>query len=134
MKNNIVILLAVLSTTSCDKHLDNKTFHNKDIIVNWYRISTITTIHDYVDIQRWGYTKNIMEANTDGLYDIQIKGDTVILQVTPSLTIYDLNAKTLGCQIKLDTSISLYKYLKKYVPESAEAFKNQADSSSSENK
>jgi hypothetical protein len=122
MKILFLLLIATLVFCSCDKHLDVKTFKSNDISVKWYRISRITTLHDYVDIERWGHTKNILEANEDGIYDILIKADTVIILTTANLVIYELSAKTLNCYIKHDTSITTYQYLKKYRPESAEAF------------
>jgi hypothetical protein len=110
--------------TSCkDKPLDPKTFNSRDIKATWYKISRITTTHDYVDVERWGKKTKIMEANTGGIYDVQIKGDTIIIQTTRELLVYDLVAKTLGCIIKHDTSITTYNYLRKYQPEGADSFK-----------
>jgi hypothetical protein len=119
----LIHFLLLITLTSCssigDKHLDEKTFESGDIKVKWYRISNITNIHDFVDIQRWGWTKTIMEANTGGIHDILIQGDTVIIQTTPNLLIYELTARTLNCHIRLDTTITISQYMKKHVPENA---------------
>lgn len=134
MKAILRFSLAALLLISCtDKHLDKKTFTRNDITVSWYRISRITTIHDYVDVERFGHVKNIMEANTDGIYDILIIKDTIVIQITPGLVIYKLAAKTLNCYIKIDTSITTYQYLKKYRPKGAEAFEEQVPSDTSVN-
>ena len=73
-------------------------------------MSEITTLHDFVDIERWGWTKNIMEANTGGIYNVLIKDDTVTIKASNDLIIYDLVAKTLNCHIKLDTTIIVSQY------------------------
>ena len=124
------LTLISCSAITADKHLDEKTFKGGDIIVKWYHISRITTVHDYVDIERWGRTKNIMEANTDGIYDILIKGDTVTVQTTKDLLVYDLTAKALNCHIKLDTSITICRYMKKHVPENAKYYCDEVISDS----
>jgi hypothetical protein len=117
MKNIYQLVFITFLLTSCEgKRLDLKTFSSGDIKVNWYRVSTITTIHDYVDIKRRGYEKNVMKANTGGIYSISIKGDTITIQTTRELLVYELVAKTLGCTIKQDTSISTFEYFKKYMP------------------
>jgi hypothetical protein len=123
MKSLLIILLPIL-LTSCsaiigDKHLDEKTFTSGNITVKWYRISEITTIHDFIDIERWGWTKTIMKANTDGIHDILINGDTITIQTMPDLLTYDLTAKTLNCHIRLDTTVTKCQYMKKHVPENA---------------
>lgn len=72
-----------------------------------------------------------MDANTGGIYSILITADTVIIQTTRELLVYELSSKTLGCIIKQDTSITTYQYLKKHMPEGAEAFRVQAGSDTS---
>jgi hypothetical protein len=120
---SVLLILALAFLPSCsrifDKHLEEKTFKNGDITVKWYRISEITSSHDFVDIERWGWTKTIMKANTDGIYDILITGDTITIQTMNDLLVYDLTAKTLNCHIKLDTTVTMCDYMKKHVPENA---------------
>ena len=117
-------ILFITLLTSCsaivgDKHLDEKIYTGGDIKVKWYRISEITTIHDFIDIERWGWTKTIMKANTGGIHDILIKGDRITIQTMPDLLVYDLTAKTLNCDIRLDKTITICEYMKKHIPENA---------------
>lgn len=111
--------LTACSAITADKHLDEKVFKAGDIIVKWYQISEITSVHDFIDIERWGWTKTIMKANTNGIHDILIKGDTITIQTMPNLVVYDLTAQTLNCNIRLDTTVTLCEYIKKHVPENA---------------
>ena len=123
MKLTSLALLA-LALTSCsgvtaDKHLDEKTFKSGDITVRWYTRSLITSSHDLVEVERWGWTKEILKANPGGIYDVLIAGDTITILATTSILVYDLTAITLNCHIKLDPSISTCEYMKKHVPENA---------------
>jgi len=123
MKLTSLALLA-LTLTSCsgiiaDKHLDEKTFKSGDITVRWYKRSLITSSHDFVEVERWGWTKEILKANPGGIYDVVIAGDTITILATTSILVYDLTAITLNCHIKLDPSISTCEYMKKHVPENA---------------
>jgi hypothetical protein len=120
--NKIFILIIFTSFISCDKHLDEKVFKSKDITVKWYRVSGISSGHDYIDLERWGYTDNIMKANTGGIYDVKISGDTIIIKALREIGIYDLAAKKNECYIKLDTTITKYDYMKKYQPENAKYY------------
>ena len=105
MKSVTLFLVIILIFIGCSrKHLDEKAFRSGDITVKWYRISEITTVHDFVDMERWGHHKNIMEANTSGVFDVLIDHDTVTIKANKGLVIYDLVAKTLNCYIKLDTT------------------------------
>jgi hypothetical protein len=122
MKFLFTILFLLLLASCSEKHLNEKTFRNGDITVKWYNISTITTMHDYVDIEHSGHTETIMEANTGGIYDILIKGDTITIQVMSDLVVYNLAAKALGYNTKLDTSITLCMYTQKYVPKNAKYY------------
>ena len=136
---SLLQILFLLTLTSCtsvlgDKHLDEKIFKGGDITVKWYRISEITSIHDFIDIERWGWTKTIMKANTDGIYDILIKGDAITIQTTNNLLVYDLTAKTLNCNITLDTTITICQYMKRFVPENAKYHCNEATSDNSKTK
>ena len=68
-----ILLLTLLISCSAvvgDKHLDENIYTSGDIKVKWYRISEITSVHDFIDVERWGWTKTIMKANTDGIHDI----------------------------------------------------------------
>jgi hypothetical protein len=112
------ILFSCLADTS-NRHLDERTFTSGDITVKWYRTSDITTIHDFIEVERWGWKRTLMEANTDGIYDVLINRDTVRIQITKGTLVYTLAAKTLNCYVKLDSSITPCQYMKKYVPKNA---------------
>ena len=117
-----IIIIFTLTLISCDEHLNEKIYKSKDITVKWYKVSTISTVHDYIDLERWGYSNNIMNANTGGIYDIKISGDTIIIRTLPSLLIYDLVAKKNECYIKLDTTVTIYEYMKKFQPQNAKYY------------
>lgn len=121
----IISFLFFTILISCDKHLDEKIFKSKDITVKWYRKSDITSGHDFIDLERWGYTENILKANIGGIYDVKISGDTIIIRALPEIGIYDLVAKKYECYIKLDTAITKYQYMKKYQPENAIHYINE---------
>lgn len=121
MKWNVILVLLCVSLVSCyDKHLDEKVFKGKDFTVSWYHVSTITTLDYYIDLEKWGHTVNIMKSPSPALiYDIVIKGDTVIIKTTPRINIHELIAKKYGVVIRLDNTITTYEYMKKYSPENA---------------
>ena len=122
----IVLTFCLIMFISCDKHLDEKVLKSKDITIKWYRKSEITSVHEFIDLERWGYTDNILEANSEpGIYDVLISGDTIIIKALPEIGIYDLVAIKNGCYIKLDTTITKYEYMKKFQPENAKYYKNE---------
>ena len=61
----IVLTFCLIMFISCDKHLDEKVLKSKDITIKWYRKSEITSVHEFIDLERWGYTDNILEANSE---------------------------------------------------------------------
>jgi hypothetical protein len=121
----IITLLVSCSNIIAEKHLDERTFTNGDIKVIWYRISEISTIHDFVNIERKGRTITIMKANTGGIHDILIRNDTVTIQTMPDLLVYDLKEIGFDYHIILDTSITICQYMKKHVPENAKYYCDQ---------
>ncbi|SHF71494.1 hypothetical protein SAMN02745131_03371 [Flavisolibacter ginsengisoli DSM 18119] len=106
----LALILTSCSTLLPDKHLNEKTFESNDITVKWYKVSEITSGHDFVDLTRNGYTKTILKANSMGIHDIIIKRDTITIRTVPGLIIYDLTAQTVGCYIKLDTTVTFDEY------------------------
>jgi hypothetical protein len=100
MKHNITLLifLTAITLTSCDnqlgsKKLDLKTLENDEILVENYRISEITTIHQFIDItnKRWGKVERVLEANDGSVDSVFIRQDTLFLQKTSNQpVIYDL--------------------------------------------
>lgn len=123
--NKILIIIIVIFCISCDKHLNEKIFKSNDTTVKWYRVSTITSGHDYIDLERLGKTYNIIKANPNSIYDVEISGDTIIIKSLPEIVIYDLVAKKNNCYIKLDTTITKYEYMKKYQPENSKYYLNE---------
>jgi len=129
----LFILILIPYFISCDKHLDEKIYQSKDITVKWYRVSNISSGHDFIDLERWGHTDHIMKANTGGIYDVKIIGDTILIRALPQIGIYDLVAMKNECYIKLDTTVTTYEYMKKFQPENAKYFKSGDTLDSSEN-
>ncbi|MBY8961487.1 hypothetical protein KJK34_01860 [Flavobacterium sp. D11R37] len=116
---NLFLASLVLMFVSCDKHLNEKVFEGKNVKVRWYRISRITSVHEYVDLEIRHKTYNLLESNSEGVYDIIVKGDTIIIQVVNDLLIYELSAIANGNIIILDSSITSCQYQKKFFPEFA---------------
>jgi hypothetical protein len=108
-KNTILIFLALFILSSCDNPLGRKklnlvTIENEEILVEKYRISEITTIHQFIDMtnKRWSKTERILEANEGSIDSVFIKQDTLFLQKTSSEPIiYDLASIKFGYKIIL---------------------------------
>jgi hypothetical protein len=116
----LVTIILCFTLFSCYDHLNEKVYEGKDFTVKWYSISTITTLDEYIDLEKYGSTENIMQCSSlPSIYDIVITGDTIIIKTTPRVSISDLVAKKKGCIIKLDSTITMYQYMKKYHPEVA---------------
>ena len=111
MKQTIKLLtfLTLVILHSCDtpfgkKKLDLIKVENEEVLVEKYRISEITTIHQFIDItnKRWSKTERIMEANDDSIDNVFIRQDTLFLQKTSSKPmIYDLASIKFGYKIVL---------------------------------
>lgn len=111
MKQTITIFkfLALFILISCDNPLGRKklnlvTIENDEILVEKYRISEITTIHQFIDItnKRWSKMERILEANEGSIDSVFIKQDTLFLQKTSSEPIiYDLASIKFGYKIIL---------------------------------
>ncbi|MBF9255820.1 hypothetical protein I2I11_21150 [Pontibacter sp. 172403-2] len=111
MKQIILLLtsLTYVILTSCDnsagrKKLDLTTIENEEILIENYRISEITTIHQFVDItdKRWDKVERILEANDGSVDSIFISQDTLYLQKTSEQPIiYDLALIKFGYKIIL---------------------------------
>ncbi len=81
-----------------------KTFENEEILIEKYRISEITTIHQFIDItnKRWSKVDRILEANDGSVDSVFIRQDTLFLQKTSNQpTIYDLASIKFGYKIIL---------------------------------
>jgi hypothetical protein len=111
MKKTIIIFtfLTFFILTSCDNPIDRKkldltTIENEEILIEKYRISEITTIHQFIDItnKRWNKMERILEANDGSVDSIFIRQDTLWLQKTSKQpVIYDLASIKFGYTIIL---------------------------------
>jgi hypothetical protein len=111
MKQTIIVLtyLTHVILISCDnpagrKKLNLTTIENEEILIEKYRISEITTIHQFVDItnKRWNKVERILEANDGSVDSIFIRQDTLYLQKTSKQpVIYDLASIKFGYTIIL---------------------------------
>jgi len=103
------------------KRLDEKVISKGEITLRFYRISGFSNAHDFIDLERNGYCENIYKANSSGVYNISIHGDTIIIQTYKAL-IYNLVSKTLNTEVILDSTITTYQYMKKFQPENAKYY------------
>lgn len=107
MKLKVYIQSAIILSlfSSCDEKLKIKVTENKDIKIERYTISTISSGHRFCDItnKRWNKTERIYEADwvagTDSLY---IKNDSIFIEADiENSVIYDLAAIKFGYKIVL---------------------------------
>jgi hypothetical protein len=105
----ILTLLTLFILTSCNnplgrKKLDLMTIENEEILVENYRISETTTIHQFIDItnKRWKKVERILEANENSVDSVFIKQDSLFLRTTSKQPIiYDLASIKFGYKIIL---------------------------------
>ena len=108
-KNLILTFLTLFILSSCNnllgrKKLDLEVIENEDILIEKYRISEITTIHQFIDItnKRWNKTERILESNDGSIESVFIKKDTIFLQKLKSEPIiYDLASIKFGYRVVL---------------------------------
>jgi hypothetical protein len=106
---NILAVLISLALTSCDNLMEAKklgltTIENKEILVENYRISEITTIHQFIDItnKRWNKKERLFEGNDGTIDSIFMNHDTIYLRsIYKDPTVYDLAAIKFGYKIIL---------------------------------
>jgi hypothetical protein len=82
MKKILKISLLIFLCSSCEtKKLHLKTIENKDVKIEIYDISLITSGHQYVDLtdKYNDETTTIYKADTDQLTDVKMKNDTIFL-------------------------------------------------------
>jgi hypothetical protein len=111
MKQAIIAstFLTYVVLTSCDnpgkrKKLDLTRIENKEVLIENYRISEITTIHQFIDItnKRWNKVERILEANDGSVDSIFIRQDSLYLQKTSKQpVIYDLASIKFGYTVIL---------------------------------
>ena len=105
LKNLTASLFSLILFCSCaDKKLNLRIVENKDIKIELYTISRITTMHDYCDItnKRWNKTERIYEVNSQLKDSLYIKNDSIIIQSeVKKRDFYDLAAMKFGYEIVL---------------------------------
>lgn len=110
MKKAVFISSSILTLVSCVpdfggelKKLDQKKQSNKDITINWYRTSSITTIHEHVEIIKGKNAKHIIEAAPLSIDQIILKNDSVIIKASGQSLFYNFDTLAFGYKIIKDT-------------------------------
>ena len=80
MHKYFLVLSSLLVLSSCDKKLDERIVRGTDIEISWYRISTITTIRQYVDVTRDSDTEQLIKADDGSIEFIYIQNDTIFIR------------------------------------------------------
>ena len=112
-----ITLLGSCGLLSCEEaHLNERTYEKNGITASSYQISLITSMHDYVDISRWGFTENVFKCSVDHIYDILIDKDTVVIRTREDPYVYKVTGKTLWTYIKIDSSITTERWMRRYRP------------------
>jgi hypothetical protein len=103
------ISLGLVLCVSCSpfgvplKRLDEKVIQGGDIEVHWWTTSSITTMHEHVEVIKDGETRKISELNTGGIHDIVIRRDSIIISTSGTGLFYQLDDSVFGYTIDLDT-------------------------------
>ena len=118
MKLTIVIYAILLCLPSCDpfalKPLDIHTVKKNSIVARWFVTSSITSIHNHVEILSRSGWEQVMESDEEKIYDVLINRDTVIIQARQCINLYQLQSYFWGTYVRIDTSISDYQYHQKF--------------------
>ena len=85
------------------KKLDEKKIRNSEIEINWYRTSSITTIHEHVEVSKSGAVKKIAELNEGGIEQVKIKSDSIIIETKGTGLFYQLDKEVFNYTIVMDT-------------------------------
>jgi len=89
----ICFILLLLSLISCDKKLDSISVDDKNIELEFYRISRITSSHDYIDLTLKSSNEkvNIYETNSYQIDSLFIRNDSIfIINKNDEPVIYNL--------------------------------------------
>ena len=98
----MILFLTFLFSSCADKKLDLKIIENDEITIEQYNVSTISTVHEFLDLtnKRWNMTERIYEGNTESIDSVFIKNDTIFLSSQyKERMIYDLSAIKFGYKI-----------------------------------
>lgn len=96
--------ISLIFVVSCTEKLDLEiVYENRDIKVERYTTSEITTSHEFIDItnKRWNKTERIYEANSGTIKYILVRNDSIIIKARDRFA-YDLAAIKFGYKIILD--------------------------------
>jgi len=108
LKISGTVLIAIF-VSSCNfmngelKKLDEKKIGNNEIEINWYRTSSITTIHEHVEVSKSGTITKIAELNEGGIKQIKIESDSIIIETKGTGLFYQLDKEVYNYSIVLDT-------------------------------
>ena len=84
------------------ERLDETVVHGAGIDVHWWTTSTITTIHEHVEVVKDGEVRKISELNAGGIDSIGISGDSIVVYSGGGL-FYQLEDTAFGYRVVLDT-------------------------------
>jgi hypothetical protein len=104
----ILSILLLLPLLSCDKKLDSIFVDDENIRLEYYRISRISTIHDYIDLTLKSSEEelNIYEANAYQIDSLYIRNDTIFIdKISKDSTLYNFIDSKFGYKLNI-------KYLK----------------------
>lgn len=106
----VQIFTGVALVTSCVpsfdselKRLDEKVIQDGNIEVHWWTTSSISTMHEHVEVVKDGKTRKISELNAGGIRDIRISRDTIIISTSGTWWFYQLDDSAFGYTVDLDT-------------------------------
>jgi hypothetical protein len=85
------------------KALDSKIIQNNEINIHWYATSSITTIHEHVEVSKAEKTQKIAELNQGGIDSIYIHQDTIHIETNGNGLFYTLDKSVFNYTIVLDT-------------------------------
>ncbi len=132
MKLEIAIIgLAFVLLSSCNplelKPLDVQTVKGNMVTARWFHTSSITTVHNHVELNTNRGWVQLLEADGNGykIYNVSINTDTVVIQAYKDMLVYQLTSKYWGTHVQLDTSITLFQYMKKFAPENAKYYEGR---------
>lgn len=106
------VIVSVLLFASCVpsfdvplERLDEKVIQGDDIDVHWWTTSSITTIHEHVEVVKDGEVMKISELNAGGIDSIGIQARSVIIYSSGGL-FYQLDDSVFGYRVVMDTASS----------------------------
>lgn len=115
----LLIFIPFLVTSCNDKRLDEKVIKANNTEVKWYKISLITSTHDFVEVCQNGSAIEILKTNTGEIVDISVKKDTIYIKSYRPILKYNFIEKAFNYHIKFDTTATYNDWLNVYQPEFA---------------